>query len=347
MHAPPTINLDFRSDTVTRPTQEMRDAMARAEVGDDYYREDPTVNALEAFTADLFGKESALFTTSGTQSNLIAVLSHCGRGDAYVVGDRSHSYLRELGGAASMASVQPQVVQNQTVGSLRIEDIEAVLYPASILFAPARMIALENTIDGKVLPLDYLKAVADLADRNGLRMHLDGARVFNAACALDVPVSEIAKHFDTVGFCLSKGLGAPVGSLLVGSRALIEEARRHRQMLGGGLRQAGVLAAAGLHALQHHVTRLSEDHSKAARLAQALSEIPGLEPDVPETNMVFCTVAKALQNPFADFLAERGIAVTGTPARQRWVTHLDIDETGFARTLEYLAEFRSRTPDAS
>ncbi len=277
----PKFDFDFRSDTVTRPTRAMRDAMANAEVGDDYYRDDPTVKALEDHTAQLFGKESALFTPSGTQSNLIAVMSHCAQGEAYIVGDQSHSYLRELGGAAVVASVQPQVVRNQQDGTLAIDDIDAALYPASILFSPVRMIALENTFNGQVLSIDYLQQVATLAGERNLRMHLDGARVFNAACALGVGVSEIAQHFDTVSFCLSKGLGAPVGSLLVGSRETIEKARRHRQMLGGGLRQAGVLAAAGLHSLQNHVERLAEDHEKAKRLANALALIPGITPETP------------------------------------------------------------------
>ncbi len=340
------IKVDFRSDTVTRPTVEMREAMARADVGDDYYRDDPTVRDLEDYTAQLFGKESALFTPSGTQSNLIAVMSQCVQGDAYVVGDQSHSYLRELAGAAVVASVQPQVVRNQPDGTLAVGDIEAVLFPPSILFAPVRMIALENTFNGKVLPLDYLGDIAALSRRHGLTMHLDGARVFNAACALDVEVAQIAQHFDTVSFCLSKGLGAPVGSLLVGPAETIEKGRRHRQLLGGGLRQAGVLAAAGLHALHHHVARLAEDHQRAKRLADAMAKIPGLRPEVPETNMVFCEIDPDLQSAFAVFLRDRRIAVSGTPVRQRWVTHLDIDETAFQQTLEQLAEFAKQTPAA-
>ncbi|MDX8355829.1 low-specificity L-threonine aldolase, partial [Cognatiyoonia sp. IB215182] len=242
------LELDFRSDTVTKPCLPMRDAMAEAEVGDDYYRDDPTVQELERFAADLFGKEAALLTPSGTQSNLIAVMSHCQRGDAYIVGHRSHSYLRELGGAAMVAGVQPQVVQNQSDGTLRLEDMEASLFPASILFAPVQLIAVENTIDGMVLPLDYLSSVSDLATQKGLKIHIDGARIFNAAAALGCPVSEIANYCDTLSFCLSKGLGAPIGSILVGSEEVIERARRHRQMLGGGMRQAGIVAAAGLYA---------------------------------------------------------------------------------------------------
>ena len=337
-----TINVDFRSDTVTRPTTEMRKAMAEAVVGDDYYRDDPTVHALEHHTAQLFDKEAALFTPSGTQSNLIAAMSHCTQGDAYIVGDQSHSYLRELGGVAVVASVQPQVVQNQPDGSLDIDSIQAALYPSSILFAPVRMISLENTFNGKVLPLTYLSDVASLARQKGLAMHLDGARVFNAACTQEIKVKQIATYFDTVSFCLSKGLGAPVGSLLVGSKEIIEKARRHRQMLGGGLRQAGLLAAAGLHALQHHVNRLIEDHNHAGTLAEALGQIPGVTPEQPETNMVFCNVSPTIQECFANFLHEHGIAVSGTPNRQRWVTHLDIDRNSIQRTLNILAEFENQ-----
>ncbi len=337
------IEIDFRSDTVTRPTDKMREAMASAEVGDDYYRDDPTVRALEDYTARLFEKESALFTPSGTQSNLIAVMSHCAQGEAYIVGDQSHSYLRELGGAAVVASVQPQVIPNQSDGTLAVTDIEAALYPASILFSPARMIALENTFNGQILPIDYLQQVSALARQRSLRMHLDGARIFNAARALNVHVCEIAQHFDTISFCLSKGLGAPVGSLLVGTRDTIEKGRRHRQLLGGGLRQAGILAAAGLYALNNHIERLTEDHKRAKRLAKALADIPGVTPDIPQTNMVFCAVNPAVQDHFAAFLLDRQIAVSGTASRQRWVTHLDIGEATLTRTLDHLTEFAKQT----
>ncbi len=336
------IEFDFRSDTVTRPTDEMRHAMLKAEVGDDYYREDPTVHALEEYTAQLFGKESALFTPSGTQSNLIAVMSHCAQGDAYIVGNQSHSYLQELGGVAVVASVQPQVVLNQPDGTLAIDDIEAALFPASILYSPVRLIALENTFNGHVLSNEYLQKVATLAQQHNLRMHLDGARVFNAACAMDVNVSEIAQHFDTISFCLSKGLGAPVGSLLVGNKDTIEKGRRHRQMLGGGLRQAGFLAAAGLYALHNHIERLAEDHERAKRLADALTNIPGLTPESPQTNMVFCAVDEAVRKPFTEFLSAHRIAVSGSSFRQRWVTHLDISEASFGRALDLLAKFEKQ-----
>ncbi len=340
------LELDFRSDTVTKPCLHMRDAMAKAEVGDDYYRDDPTVQELERYAADLFGKEAALLTPSGTQSNLIAVMSHCQRGEAYIVGHRSHSYLRELGGAAMVAGVQPQVIQNQNDGTLRLEDIEASLFPASILFAPVRLITVENTIDGKVLPLDYLLRVSELATERDLNIHMDGARIFDAATALGCPVSKIASYCDTLSFCLSKGLGAPIGSVLVGSAEVIETARRHRQMLGGGMRQAGIVAAAGLYAMQNNVSRLKADHARATELAAALSRIPGLTVETPQTNMVFCEVDASVQGKFSEFLKETGICISGNLKRQRWVTHLGIDDAALASTVKHLAQMQE-TSNAS
>ncbi|MCG7521502.1 low-specificity L-threonine aldolase [Ruegeria sp. Ofav3-42] len=334
------LELDFRSDTVTKPCLRMRDAMAKAEVGDDYYHDDPTVQELECFAADLFGKEAALLTPSGTQSNLIAVMSHCQRGEAYIVGHLSHSYLRELGGAAMIAGVQPQVVQNQGDGTLKLEDIKASLFPASILFAPVRLIAVENTIDGKVLPLDYLRSVLQLAAEHDLRIHMDGARIFNAAATLGCLVSKIASYCDTLSFCLSKGLGAPIGSVLVGSAEVIEKARRHRQMLGGGMRQAGIIAAAGLYAMQNNVSRLKSDHARAAELAAALSRVPGLTVEAPQTNMLFCDVDASVQSKFSGFLKETGIRISGNSKRQRWVTHLGIDDTALASTVKLLAQMQ-------
>lgn len=334
------IELDFRSDTVTKPCLPMRDAMAKAEVGDDYYRDDPTVQELERFAADLFRKEAALLTPSGTQSNLIAVMSHCQRGEAYIVGHRSHSYLRELGGAAMVAGVQPQVVLNQDDGTLTLEDIKASLFPISILFAPVRLIAVENTIDGMVLPLDYLKSIAVLAKEHSLKIHMDGARVFNAAAALGCPVSKIASFCDTLSFCLSKGLGAPIGSVLVGSPEMINKARRHRQMLGGGMRQAGIVAAAGLYAMQNNVSRLNVDHARATELAAALSRLPGVSVEAPQTNMVFCDVAASVQSKFSGFLKENEIRISGNPTRQRWVTHLGIDDAALASTVKLLAQMQ-------
>jgi len=331
---------DFRSDTVTRPTEDMRHAMATAQVGDDYYRDDPTVKALEARMAEMFGKESAVFTTSGTQSNLVAVMAHCARGEAYIVGHLSHSYIRELGGAAMLGGVQPQVVPNQADGTMRLEDIKTALYPPSILVAPVKLLALENTINGKVLPLDYLADVSAMARHHGLSLHLDGARVFNAAAASDVPVSEITQHFDTVSVCLSKGLGAPAGSILAGPHHVIEAARRHRQALGGGLRQAGILAAAGLYGLDHHIARLSDDHRRAKCLANALAKIPGITPELPETNMVFAQIDAQISTSFSNHLRSCNILCTGTGSKQRWVTHLDIDDQMMEATIASLSAYQ-------
>ncbi|WP_282609551.1 low-specificity L-threonine aldolase [Pelagibius sp. Alg239-R121] len=335
----PGQRLDFRSDTLTRPSSHMRRAIAEAAVGDDYYREDPTVQTLEREVAALFGKEAAILNTSGTQSNLVAVMSHCTRGDAYIAGDGSHSHLNELGGAASLAGVQPKAVRNQPDGTLALEDIEAAINPDGLIFAPCRLLALENTIGGKVLPQNYVEAATNLARSRGLACHLDGARVFNASVALGLPVVEVVRPFDTISVCLSKGLGAPVGSLLVGSGDLIEQAHRHRQALGGGLRQAGILAAAGLYALEHNVERMAEDHARARRLAGALNLIEGVSADLPQSNIIFADVDPSIAGPFTDFLTEAGIRHSGSETRQRWVTHLDIDDEALEEAMSALKRF--------
>ncbi len=266
---------DFRSDTVTRPTPGMRAAMAAAEVGDDVFGDDPSVNALEAQAAALLGFEAALFVPSGTQSNLVGVMTHCARGDEYIVGQDAHTYRYEAGGAAVLGSVQPQPILNARDGTLPLDDIEAAIKPDDAHFARSRLIALENTIGGKVLPAGYTQAVRELADRRGLALHLDGARLWNAAVKSGVAPRDIARGFDSVSVCLSKGLGAPVGSLLCGGRDFIRAARRWRKMLGGGMRQAGILAAAGSYALDHHIARLADDHANAARLAAGLAQARG------------------------------------------------------------------------
>ncbi|MEE4278137.1 MAG: low-specificity L-threonine aldolase [Halieaceae bacterium] len=314
--------IDLRSDTVTQPTAAMRDAMYRAETGDDVYGEDPSVNALEALAARMTGKEAAVFAPSGTQSNLIAILSHCQRGHEYVVGQTGHTYLYEAGGAAVLGGIQPNPMPFDEDGTLPLDAVEATIKPDDAHFAITRLICLENTQAGKVLPMDYLARYSELALRHGLRRHLDGARVFNAAVALGVPVSDICRHFDTVSICLSKGLGCPVGSLLVGDADTIRAARRWRKMVGGGMRQAGVLAAAGIHALENHVERLREDHARATRVALALAELPQFRlREAPQSNMVMLAPdmnTTALQA----HLAERGIRISGA----RWVFHLDISD---------------------
>jgi threonine aldolase len=249
--------VDLRSDTVTKPTPAMREAMARAEVGDDVFGDDPTVNALQQRIATMLGFEAALFVPSGTQSNLVAIMSHCQRGDEYIVGQMAHTYRWEGGGAAVLGSVQPQPLAHQGDGTLALADIEAAIKPDDAHFARSRLLCLENTLGGRALPLAYMRDATALACRRGLAAHLDGARLFNAATALHVSAREIAQHFDSVSVCFSKGLGAPVGSALCGSREFIARAHRWRKMAGGGMRQAGVLAAAALHALEHHVERLA------------------------------------------------------------------------------------------
>jgi threonine aldolase len=317
--------IDLRSDTVTKPTAAMRAAMAEAEVGDDVYGEDPTVNRLQALAADMLGKEAALFSSSGTQSNLLAVMSHCDRGDEYLVGQYAHTYRYEGGGAAVLGSIQPQPLEFQEDGTLDLDDVIRAIKPDDFHFAKTRLLCLENTQEGKVLPLDYLARAAALARTHNLSMHLDGARVFNAAVKLNVPAKEIARHFDTVSFCLSKGLGAPVGSLLVGPKEVIDKARRWRKVLGGGMRQAGILAAAGVVALTRHVERLAEDHANAKRLAEGLARIRilGIDPEKVQTNMIFFTMEKSRFAALQLDMKKRGILISGRD-RVRLVTHLDV-----------------------
>ena len=338
----PPIRHDFRSDTVTRPSAAMRAAMAEAPVGDDVFGDDPTVNRLQEMAAALLGKEAALFVPSGTQSNLIGLMSHCQRGDEYIVGQNAHCYRWEGGGAAVLGSIQPQPLDNQADGSLDLAAVEAAIKPDDPHFARTRLLALENTIGGKVLPLDYLEKAAALARRRGLAIHLDGARVFNAAVALGVPVGEIARHFDSVSVCLSKGLGAPVGSVLVGSAPFIAQARRWRKMVGGGMRQAGILAAAGIHALEHNVARLAEDHALAASIAAGLARHPEIRVESPQTNILFVELDSALGSALAAHLVQCGIGVVSLygGARLRLVTHLDVKGTDIPHIVEAFAAFR-------
>jgi threonine aldolase len=335
------IQHDFRSDTVTRPGPAMRAAMASAEVGDDVYRDDPTVTRLEETLAERFGKDAGVFLTSGTQSNLVALMAHCERGDEFIVGQQAHAYKWEGGGAAVLGSIQPQPLNNQADGSLALQDIEEAIKPDDSHFARTRLLALENTIGGKVLSHEYMEAATALARRHGLATHLDGARVFNAATALGMPVATLARPFDTVSVCLSKGLGAPVGSVLVGSAPLIAKARRTRKMLGGGLRQVGILAAAGLYALEHHVARLADDHANAKALAEGLASFSQLKVAMPDTNIVFVEVDGAIAEDFSAHLAARGIGITSAygAIKQRWVTHLDVDRAAVEDALHAAKSF--------
>jgi threonine aldolase len=334
------LKYDFRSDTVTRPSAAMRAAMAAAEVGDDVFGDDPTVKRLEARVAELIGKEAGLFVPSGTQSNLIALMTHCERGDEYIVGQQAHCYRWEAGGAAVLGSIQPQPLDNAPDGTIALADIEGAIKPDDPHFARSRLLALENTIGGKILPADYVEAATALAKQHGLSCHLDGARLFNAAVALGVPAKQLAQAFDTVSVCLSKGLGAPVGSVLVGSQHAIARARRWRKMLGGGMRQAGILAAAGLYALEHNVERLADDHANARALARGLAKLPGLTVTEPDTNIVFVNVEASVAPAFAERLAHHGIGVVSSygATRQRWVCHLDVD----ANAVDYALSIASQ-----
>lgn len=330
--------IDLRSDTVTQPTPGMREAMQVAELGDDVYGEDPTVNRLEQYLAAELGFEAALFVPTGTMSNLLGLMAHCARGDEYIVGQQAHTYKYEGGGAAVLGSIQPQPIDGEADGSLDLAKVEAVIKQDDFHFARTRLLALENTMQGKVLPLSYLEAARELCTRRGLALHLDGARLYNAAVKLGVPARDITQYFDSVSVCLSKGLGAPVGSVLCGSHELIGRARRLRKMVGGGMRQAGMLAAAGLYALQHQVARLAEDHANAERLAAGLREL-GYAVEPVQTNMVYVHMGEQA-GALKALCAERGITLSAAP-RLRMVTHLDIVPAHIDQVLLAFAEFRS------
>lgn len=333
--------MDFRSDTVTRPTAAMRAAMAAAEVGDDVFGDDPNVNALQEEVAALLGFEAGLFVPSGTQSNLVGVMTHCARGHEAIVGEHAHHYVYEAGGAGVLGSVVLQPLANAADGTIPVAAIEAAIRPDDSHFAVTRLVALEDTIGGKVLPAGYTAEVRALADRRGLALHLDGARLWNAAVKRGVAPREIARGFDSVSVCLSKGLGAPVGSVLCGRRDFVKAAHRWRKMLGGGMRQAGVLAAAGRHAVAHHVARLAEDHENAALLASGLARHRALDVAPPQTNMVFVGVAADVAPAFAAHLAKEGVRITGT-ATQRWVTHLDVGRADVERAIAVVDAFFTR-----
>ena len=329
--------VDLRSDTVTRPSRAMREAMAHAPLGDDVFGDDPTVNRLQDLCAERFGMEAALFFPSGTQSNLSAVMAHCQRGEEVIVGQEAHTYRYEGGGAAVLASVQPQPLQNRPDGTLDLAQVEAAIKPDDSHFAITRLLALENTIGGKVIGRQYLADAVALARRRGLSTHLDGARIFNASVKLGLPVKDLCAGFDTVSVCLSKGLGTPAGTVLVGRREVVDRARRARKMLGGAMRQAGVLAAAGIYALENNVERLSEDHANAERLAKGLAAA-GLKVDPVQTNMVFVTLPPESVEPLGAHLAANGVKALVHP-RWRLVTHLDVDAAGIDRAIGVVAGF--------
>ena len=338
--------IDLRSDTITRPTPAMREAMAQAEVGDDVFGEDPTVNRLEALAAERLGKEAALFVTSGTMGNLVCLLSHCGRGDEMIVGDQAHTYVYEQGGSAALGGIHPRPLRNQPDGTIALQDIEAAIRGDDVHFPRTRLICLENTHNrcgGAVLTLEYMHAVGELARRHGLAVHLDGARIFNAAVALGVDVKVLADDADSVTFCLSKGLAAPVGSLICGSAEFIAEARRARKVVGGGWRQAGVIAAAGIVALEQMVERLAEDHANAKRLAEGLAVLPGivLDPAQVQTDIVIFELHREDMTPdaLAERLRERGVWLFTIGGRRlRAVTNYHVTAADIGRALEVFAD---------
>ena len=352
----PSPVVDLRSDTVTRPTTAMREAMAVAPVGDDVFADDPSINALQEQIAALLGFEAALFMPTGTQSNFCGILSHCQRGDEYIVGQMAHTYRWEGGGAAVLGSVQPQPLSHQPDGTLLLADIEAAIKPDDAHFAKTRMLTLENTWGGKLLPFSYVQAATQLARSKGLALHLDGARLFNAAVAQAqqrgtdayVEARNIAQCFDSASVCFSKGLGAPVGSALCGSKEFIARAHRVRKMAGGGMRQAGMLAAAASFALERHVYRLADDHALAQRLAAGLEGLEGLVVEPPQTNIVFVDLVGAAREQSGALLAHlkaQGVLITGL-YRLRFVTHLDVDAAGVDRAVQAVRQFLSTVSHA-
>lgn len=331
--------IDLRSDTVTQPTAGMLEAMATAATGDDVYGEDPTVNRLEAELAARLGFAQALFVPSGTMSNLLALMAHCERGDEYIVGQQAHTYKYEGGGAAVLGSIQPQPLEVQADGSLDLAQVAAAIKPDDFHFARTRLLALENTMQGKVLALEYLAQARRFTQEHGISLHLDGARLYNAAVKLGVDAREITRHFDSVSVCLSKGLGAPIGSVLCGTPELIGKARRLRKMVGGGMRQAGILAAAGLYALDHQVQRLADDHANAQLLAEGL-RAAGYTVEPVQTNMVYVQMGERAEAIKA-FAAERGIKLSAA-SRLRMVTHLDISRPQIEQVVDTFAEFSGK-----
>jgi threonine aldolase len=337
--------IDFRSDTVTRPSKAMRTAMANAEVGDDVYGDDPTVNELESWAAERHGFASAMFCSSGTQANLLALMAHCQRGDEYLCGQQAHNYKFEGGGAAILGSIQPQPIANEQDGSLCFKKLAAAIKPDDSHFARTTLLSIENTINGKVLPLTYMVKAREFTQQNNLALHLDGARIYNAASALNVDITEICQHVDSVSICLSKGLGAPIGSLLLGSQALIKSAKRWRKVVGGGMRQAGIIAAAAKIALAKNPEKLAQDHINAKYLAHALNQFADISVNLEqvETNMVFAKFSEDVDiaNLVDKLKVDEILLSAGNP--MRLVTHLDIDKTAIDNFIKKLSTALSQT----
>jgi threonine aldolase len=374
-HNTETMKVDLRSDTVTQPTPAMREAMLAAPLGDDVFGDDPSVNVLQDKIAAMLGFEAALFMPTGTQSNLCGLLAHCQRGDEYIVGQLAHTYRYEGGGAAVLGSIQPQPLAQDSLGQMTLDDIGAAIKPDDCHFARTRLLCLENTWNGHAMPLAYLEQATGLARKSGLACHLDGARLFNAAVfqaqqeaqslipngalasvdpaqaainleSIVCTARRITSYFDSVSVCFSKGLGAPVGSALCGTKALIKEALRIRKMAGGGMRQSGFLAAAAMHALDHHLVRLADDHALAQRLAKGLQGLPGLSVRSAQTNIVFVDVANGLGPALLAHLAQHGVLATGLIGL-RFVTHLDVNQAGIEHALACIQQFFSARADAA
>lgn len=333
--------IDLRSDTVTRPSDAMRKAMFDAPVGDDVYGDDPTVNRLQSVTAERLGHQAALFLPTGTQSNLVALLTHCQRGDEYIVGHDAHTYKYEGGGAAALGGIQPQTVAFGENGALCLDEVASVIKADDVHFARTRLLCLENTQHGRVQSIDYMQSARKFANTHNLLLHLDGARMGNAATALGVSLEAVAAPFDTVSLCLSKGLGAPVGSLLVGSKPFIKEATRWRKVTGGGMRQAGILAAAGLLALDEGFNRLGEDHDKANTLAVKLSDIDGLSvrPGWTQTNMVWLEFEQDRGEALAEHCKDNGVLLSASTYGARLVTHLDLTHADLEKVVAVIGKF--------
>ncbi|MGO2880504.1 MAG: low-specificity L-threonine aldolase [Halomonas sp.] len=335
--------IDLRSDTVTRPDAAMLEAMMSAPVGDDVWGDDPTVNAFQEHLATLTGKQAALLFPSGTQSNLVGLMAHCERGDEYIVGQSAHTYRYEGGGAAVLGSIQPQPIENASDGSLPLEKISAAIKADDVHFARTRLLALENTIAGKVLPETYVHQATEFARSRGLATHLDGARLFNAAVASQVPLEQLCRPFDSVSLCFSKGMGAPIGSALIGPRDFIERARRWRKVAGGGMRQAGIIAAACQYALDHNIQDLADDHRRAARLAEGLALLPGIEVTSQATNMLFVHISEEHLQPLSTWLKQHDILIELLYAT-RLVVHRDINDADIEKVLDVMAAYFNQHP---
>jgi len=331
--------IDFRSDTVTLPSPEMKQAIFDAELGDDVYGEDPTVNELERLSAEMFGKEAAVLVTSGTMGNLVSVLAHCQRGDQIVVGDKCHIYRAEAGGIAALGGIFPTVLKNDSEGKLDLDEIEASIEPLNVHRAPTKLVALENTANaagGKTLSKEYIDSVKKICDDNEVALHIDGARIFNASVALEMPVSELTKSVNSLTFCLSKGIGAPVGSVIVGSEEYIQEARKWRKMVGGGMRQAGIIAAAGIVGLDNHYAQISKDHKNATKLAEGLKKFPQLNVEDVETNLVFFSINLPSPQKLADKLSSKGLLGGNAGSRWRFATHYGIEANDIDEALNIM-----------